>query len=59
MTQPPSDEAELLELLEIARIGEEKARKLYSTATAITEKYSRRAPAKLAAAQKQREQPFV
>ena len=54
MTQPPPDEAELLELLELARIGEQKAKKLYETAMAIAEKYEGRAEAKLAAAQKPR-----
>lgn len=29
MTQLPSDKAELLELLKLAKIGEEKARRLY------------------------------
>ena len=50
MTQRPPDEAELLELLELARIGEEKARKLYETATAIAQKYKQRAQAKQTAA---------
>jgi hypothetical protein len=39
MTQSPFDQAELLELLELAKIGEEKARELYQTATGIAEKY--------------------
>ena len=54
MTHPPLDEAELVELLELARIGAEKARKLYETTIAIAKKYERRAQAKLADAQKQR-----
>ena len=54
MSQPPTDEAELLELLELAKVGEEKARKLYETATVIAEKYEHRKEAKQAAAQKQR-----
>lgn len=45
MTQSPFNESSLLELLELARIGEAKARELYSTATAIAEKYSRRSEA--------------
>ncbi len=54
MTQPPLDEAEQLELLELARIGEEKAKKLYETTMAIAKKYEGKAQAKLADAQKQR-----
>lgn len=42
MTQSPFNESSLLELLELARIGEAKARELYSQATAIAEKYSHR-----------------
>lgn len=48
MTQPSLDEAELLELLELTRIGEEKARKLYETATAIVQKYKQQVQEKLA-----------
>lgn len=54
MTQLPPDDAELLALLELARIGEDKARKLYETATAIADKYERRVQAKQGAAQKQK-----
>ena len=53
MTQPPLDEAELLELLELAKIGKEKARKLYETATAIAHKYEQRAQVKQAATSQQ------
>lgn len=43
MTKSFPDEKELAELVELARVGEKKARKLYEIATAIAEKYERRA----------------
>ncbi len=45
MTQSFPDEQELAELVELARLGEERARKLYETAMTIAEKYERRASA--------------
>ncbi len=55
MTPHPLNEAELISLLELARIGEQKARSLYETATAIATKYQSRADDKLSTAQKPRQ----
>jgi endonuclease III len=41
----PPDEAELQELLELAKVGEQKAKKLHDTVAALEEKYASKAKA--------------
>lgn len=53
MMQKELDEKELLEILELAKEAEQKAREMCESITAHAEKWRLRAEAKKAAAQKQ------
>lgn len=53
MTQQQLDENKLLELLELARIAEQKMRKSSEGLTALAEKWQHRAEARRKEAQKQ------
>ena len=55
MKQKEPDKKELLEILELAKVGEEKLRKMSELATEMAEKWQRKAEARRAAAAKKQE----
>ena len=53
MTEQIPNEKELMEILELAKLGEQKLRQMSEFATEMAEKWQRKAEARAAAAQKQ------